>query len=293
MTTVKENAYAKINLFLDVSGIREDGFHNISTIMPSVSLCDEITVSLSPSKKNSVRIAVDGCSFLPCDSRNLAYRAAVLFLECYGRRAEVSIRLVKKIPIAAGLAGGSSDAAAVLRAMNRAFKKPFTLSALAKMGAELGSDVPYCVMGKTALCEGRGELMTKIDTASRLDVVIAIADERVSTPEAYKALDAAYSDFDGSVKSCGAEYFKKIKSELREGALPTEGLYNIFEAAVLPTCPGATELKRELVRLGAAVTMMSGSGPSVFGIFKDSNSASQAAKKLSEKGYRAYAAHSV
>ena len=293
MTTVKENAYAKINLFLDVSCIREDGFHNISTVMHSVSLCDEISVTVSPARENFVRLHIENCAFLPVDKRNLAYRAALLFLERYGRCAEVNIRLNKKIPVTAGLAGGSSDAAAVLRAMNRAFKKPFTLSALANMGAELGSDVPYCVIGKTALCEGRGEIMTKIDTATSLHVVVATSDEHVSTPEAYKALDALYSNFDGSVSTGGHEHFEKIKSELKKGIIPTEGLYNVFESAILLMCPGAASIKRELLELGAVYAMMSGSGPSVFGIFENAEKAKTVAESLTAKGYKACYAHTV
>ena len=293
MTTVKENAYAKINLFLDVTCTRDDGFHNIKTIMHSVSLCDEITVSVSPARKKSVHMIIDGCRFLPYDNRNLANRAAMLFLEKSGKCAEVNIHLKKNIPISAGLAGGSTDAAAVLRAMNKAFKKPFTLSSLAKMGAELGSDVPYCVIGRTAFCEGRGEVISKIDTDLKLNAVIAISDEKVSTPEAYASLDAIYSNFDGSVKSDGAKYLEKINAAIEQGASLNGCLYNIFESAVLPNCTGAATLKTELLELGAVGSLMSGSGPSVFGIFESKDDAENAAQKLKEKGYRAYYAHTV
>jgi 4-diphosphocytidyl-2-C-methyl-D-erythritol kinase len=161
------------------------------------------------------------------------------------------------------------------------------------MGAELGSDVPYCVMGKTAFCEGRGELMTRIDTDLKLNAVIAIADERVSTPEAYSALDALYSNFDGSVKSEGDKYLARINTALAQGTLCEGSLYNIFEAAVLPTCSGASTLKKELLELGAISSMMSGSGPSVFGIFENKTDAENAAARLLEKGYRAYSAQTV
>ena len=203
MKALKEKAYAKINLYLDVLCKREDGFHDIKTVMHSVSLCDEVTVAISPARTSTIKLSVEGNVYIPSDGKNLAYKAASLFLEKLGIFANVNIKLVKKIPVAAGLAGGSSDAAAVLRAMNRLYKRPLTLAALCKLGAELGSDVPYCIMGKTAICEGRGELITPISTNIRLHTVIATANEYVSTPAAYSALDRHYSDFDGTVKTGG------------------------------------------------------------------------------------------
>lgn len=293
MNTVKENAYAKINLYLDVISVRDDGFHNIKTVMHSVSLFDEVTVSVVPARVTSVKLAVEKCGFLPTDSKNLAYQAAVLFLESCGKNAEVTVNLTKNIPIAAGLAGGSSDAAAVLRALNKIYKKPFTAAALAKMSAALGSDVPYCVIGKTALCEGRGEIMTPIATDRILNVVIATAGERTSTPEAYRILDEKYSSFDGSVKGEGENYFVKIMSELASSSIPTVGLFNIFESAVLDSCPGALKIKEMLIELGATGAIMSGSGPAVFGIFESEESARKAEASLRNDGYNAWYAKSV
>ena len=142
MQVIKEKACAKVNLYLDVIARREDGFHDIKTVMHSVSLCDEVTVSYSPSQKTQVRISVQGNQYIPTDARNLAVRAASLYLEKAQLSADITIALKKHIPVAAGLAGGSSDAAAVLRACNRIFGRLFTERALAKMAAELGSDVP-------------------------------------------------------------------------------------------------------------------------------------------------------
>ena len=212
MIAVKEKAYAKINLFLDVINKRDDGFHDVKTVMHTVSLCDDVTVFYTPSDKRSIRVSVDGNKYLPQDSRNLAYRAAQLYLDKCAISANVDIKLKKRIPVAAGLAGGSSDAAAVLRAMNKANKRLLTDKALAEISSELGSDVPYCLMGKTALCEGRGEIMTRLPDVSVGYAVIAIADEFVSTPKAYGALDSVYSDFDGSVKTGGEERFSILKS---------------------------------------------------------------------------------
>ena len=197
MNTVKDRAYAKINLYLDVIRRREDGFHDVETVMHALDLCDEVTVTVNPSRLRSVRLVIEGNRFLPTDSKNLAVRAANLFMDVLGVTASVDIRLLKKIPVSAGLAGGSSDAAAVLRALNRIYKKPFTRSMLAKISESLGSDVPYCVIGGTAFCKGRGERMTPVSIGAPLYAVIVSSGERVSTPEAYGALDQKYSNFDG------------------------------------------------------------------------------------------------
>ena len=293
MTAVKEKAYAKINLYLDVLGIREDGFHDIKTVMHSVTLFDEITVSVEKSGRKDVRIRLEGNKNLPSDSKNLAYRAAMLFMERLGVSASVGIKLVKNIPIAAGLAGGSSDAAAVLRALNKIYGRPFAVSALLNMGAEIGSDVPYCIIGKTALCEGRGERLTVIDTPLHLNLVIANTGEHVSTPEAYRMLDDMYSSFDGTVKSEGETCYSEFLSRIKSKADDKYGFYNIFENAILGTCKMAEALKNELIALGATEAMMSGSGPSIFAIFKTKNEAETVKESLIKKGYKAFYAESV
>lgn len=288
MRVVKERANAKINLFLDVIARREDGFHDVKTVMHSVSLYDEITVTYKPRGTTNVRISVGGCRWLPTDENNLAVRAAKLFLECSGGSGEVEIILDKNIPISAGLAGGSSDAAAVMRAMNRIFNNFFTVKALFKMCESLGSDVPYCLIGKTALCEGRGEIITRLADTLKLNMVIAIADEHVSTPMAYSKLDKIYSDFDGSVRTGGEEKYRNLLKSLSDGTISQDALFNVFEAAVLPECPKAEMIKREMISLGADATLMSGSGPSVYGIFKSAEEAITAEGKLKEMGLRAY-----
>ena len=292
MTTVKENACAKINLYLDVVGKRADGYHDVKTLMHTVDLSDEITVSMHPSGKRSVHLFVEGNHFLPTDGKNLAVKAAHLFLDRIGLDAEISIKLVKNIPVAAGLAGGSADAAAVLRALNKIFKKPFTRYALAKMAEELGSDVPYCVLGGTALCEGRGELVTHVKTELRLITVIVSSGEHISTPEAYSELDRKYSDFDGSIPN-GSVSFDCMKRSLSDGGIKPETLYNSFEEAILPKCPIASRAKERLLELGAYAAMMSGSGPSVFGLFDTEEKAAAAAAKLNEEGMKAFVAKTV
>lgn len=293
MNAVKEKAYAKINLFLDVVGKRDDGFHDIKTVMHTVSLCDEVTVISSYSDKPSVRMTVEGNKYLPSDSRNLAYRAAALYLERAGVKARVELKLKKKIPMSAGLAGGSTDAAAVLRALNRINQKKLTEKLLLDIAGELGSDVPFCLVGKTALCEGRGEKIERLPHISIGYAVIAIADERVSTPKAYSELDKMFSDFDGTKSTGGDERYEKIISSLRRSVLDKSALFNVFEKSVLPVCQGADGLKRELLELGAEASLMSGSGPSVFGIFKSLEMAEIAKNKLEGKGVKAFVATSV
>lgn len=293
MTAFKEKAYAKINLHLDVVKKRDDGFHEIKTVMHTVSLYDSITVSTAPSRELNIKLTISGVNYLPADSKNLAYKAANLFFERLGMTAEVNIRLEKRIPISAGLAGGSSDAAAVLRALNRLYKRPFTIKALMSMGAELGSDVPYCVVGKTALCEGRGEKLTRLNTTAKLNFVVASAGERVSTPMAYGDLDKKYNDFIDYDSQKGDKALEEILSVLKNSKALDCELYNIFESAVFEKCPKSKKLKEDILALGATVAVMSGSGPSVYGIFETESTAKSAKESLINSGYTAYYAKSV
>ncbi len=293
MRTIKERANAKINLYLDVLTKREDGFHDIKTVMQSVTFGDDITVSCSPSKQASVRLFTEGNRYLPTDMRNIAVKAAYTFLEKAGLSENVEIRLKKRIPVAAGLAGGSSDAAAVLRALNRLHGKMFTNKALNSIASELGSDVVYCLYGKCALCEGRGEIITKIKCDADKHVVIAIANEHMATPTAYKELDRIYSDFDGSCETGGEEHFKSLMDSISSADVDPNGLFNAFEPAILPMCPGAYEAKKKLIELGAYSALMSGSGPSVFGLFNSLSEAKAVCEKMRELGFRAYSASFV
>ena len=288
MKSIRERANAKINLYLDVLSKREDGFHGIKTVMHSVTFGDDITVSIEPADKTSVKMTIDGARFLPTDSRNLAVRAAELYLERAKLTYAVDIHMVKRIPIAAGLAGGSSDAAAVLRALNKLCGRLFSIQAMNDIASVLGSDVVYCLYGRCALCEGRGEIITKVKTSVRSHVVVAIGNEHVSTPQAYKSLDVAFSDFDGTVPTGGEERFDILMSSLKNNCLDINGMFNCFETAVLPSCPIASKIKSDMLALGATSSMMSGSGPSVFGIFDSFSSAKHAALELRKSGYRAF-----
>ena len=294
MKAVKEKAYAKINFYLDVVGKRADGFHDIKTIMHSVSLFDTLTVETFPSRSADVSMRVVGGSRLPTDDRNIAVKAARLYLE--RARIEDGIRIIlqKNIPVASGLAGGSTDAAAVLRALNRLYGNRFSQKALISLAAEIGSDVPYCIGGGTALCYGRGEQIERLPDINGLNFVIAIADnEYVSTPAAYSVLDSLYSNFDRSAKNSGKAIFQRFISSVKNKSIDASLLYNIFEEAILPNCRGALTIKERRIDLGARGALMSGSGPSVFGVFDTAEAAKDAEQELTSCGYRAFVAHSV
>ena len=293
MTVVKENAYAKINLYLNVLSKREDGFHDVSTVMHAISLCDVVTVSVKPSDNTRIKLWVRGDRLLPVDAKNLAYSAAMTYLNEAHITADVTITLEKRIPISAGLAGGSSDAAAVLRAMNKIYKKYFTQQKLLSIAAQLGSDVPYCLLGGTCLCEGRGDLITRLPNTIKLHTVIAIHNEHISTPWAYTRLDEIYSNFDGSVITDTDAAFGVVLDAVKCANIAGLKLYNVFEDAILPVCDGARALKERMIALGAVHSLMSGSGPSVFGIFSDEASAASAVLALEADGISAFYSTSI
>lgn len=279
-----ERAYAKINLFLGVKDRREDGFHNIKSVMHSVTLFDIVSVSASDSDTRRITVHTD-CQELPLGEDNLVYRSAEKYLSKFNKNATVDIKLDKRIPIGAGLAGGSSDAAATLRALNKIFKLANS-DQLLELAAEIGSDVPYCLLGDTALCEGRGEVMTRLPSPKAMHFVIAIGKERVSTPRAYRALDELYGD----AFPCNNEDLERLISSLNEG-IKCEYLYNIFEDVV--KLPEIEKIKEMLIKNKAVATLMSGSGPSVFGIFSSLSEAQNAAAHITNSGFEAYYATSA
>ena len=271
-----ENAYAKINLYLDITGIRDNGYHNIRSIMQTVSLCDTVTVESAEATEGVAEIVLT-CSesAVPTGEKNIAYKAALAFF----REAEITsykckIHIEKRIPMEAGLAGGSTDAAAVLRLLNSLYDRPFDTDKLCEIGAKLGADVPFCIIGGTYLCEGIGEVLTKLSDMPDCCIVVARGGEGVSTPVAYGLVDDKWNrDF---TKSGGD--FDALSSALSDGniAAATSYMYNIFEDVILPSHSVASELKDIMLDSGAIGTMMSGSGPSVFGIFDSGEAAKKA-----------------
>ena len=268
-----EEAYAKLNLYLDVTGKRPDGFHDLKSVMHTVTLSDTVTVNAKLADYSCVTVEMVN-SDIPADERNLAYLAAEAFLEETGISAAVSVRVEKRIPACAGLGGGSADCAATLRALNTLFAHPLSESALLSLGAHLGSDVPFCILGGTRLCEGRGEKMTPYSMENMHFVIAVPEDERVATPKAYAMLDAAFDNYqndDGSLHEALFSFFE-------EDGL--DGMYNVFESVVLPLSPAAAALRSRLVSLGAKTAMMSGSGTAVFGVFDSQEAARYAAEDI-------------
>ena len=274
---VSEKAYAKVNLWLGVSGLRGDGYHDIVTVMHSVSLADDIMLRADADPCGfSCILEADGAYEVPEGDDNIAVKAARAFCEKTGIGAAVTIRLVKNIPTCAGLAGGSSDAAAVLRAINKRFSEPLSVSELEELAIGLGSDVPFCLHGGTALCLGRGEKMTRLGCPD-LDFVICPSPERVSTGTAYAKLDEKWL-------SCGypdtASCNELIVSLSAGAAECGRRLYNIFQDVVIPLCPVSGENISRLRSLGACGAVMSGSGSAVYGIFETRRKADAAAEKI-------------
>ena len=271
---VRVNAYAKINLFLDVTDRREDGFHNILSVMQSISLCDTLQIDAKESNKLEIVLTCNDPS-LPLDENNLIYKSALKYLSFYNINAKVEIILEKRIPIGAGLGGGSSDAAATLRGLNQIYGLA-SEEELLQLGAEIGSDVPFCIVGGRALCTGRGEKIQRLVDYPQYCIVVAIGNERISTPKAYAALDHRYNYFDGKTY------------------VPREfngQFYNIFESVTDIT--DLSKIKEIMIKSGAESAMMSGSGPAVFGIFSDEAAAWFAADNLNFEGFSAYYCQTV
>lgn len=276
---IYERANAKINLYLDVTGIADNGFHTLRSVMQTVGLYDGVTVDTLPAAEPSVSLSVRGRYRVPVGEGNLAYRAAMLYMEAAAVPMRVHIRLEKHIPVAAGLGGGSADAAAVLRALNRVAGRRLTVSRLLELAAQLGSDVPFCLLGHTRLCEGRGELMQPLSPCPPLPIVLLPSPERVSTPAAYAALDAAFGGFTPPAEHADLSAMSAALSA-GDAADVCASLYNVFEDVILPTVPIAAENRAKLLSHGARAAMMSGSGPTVFGIFDTQKAAEDAAAAL-------------
>ena len=286
-----ERANAKINLYLNVTGRRENGYHDIVSIMQTVSLCDLVTVGYTPSAYTRITLRASGNDAMPTDCRNLAWRAAEAYLGAIGQGGEVFLSIEKHIPMAAGLAGGSADAAAVLRGLNRLCGNRLSLDRLCALGAALGADIPFCLMGGGARVEGIGDRLRDIPAMPQCAMVVACMGEGVSTPWAYGALDEKNGNF-AHTPPVDARV-EKLTQAIGDGDI--QGIcahtYNIFEQVVPQKQPYVDRLKAEMLAGGALVSMMSGSGPSVFGIFASSEVAQKTADALQKMGASAFACH--
>lgn len=276
-TTVQ--ARAKINLTLDVTGRREDGYHTVKMVMQSVTLHDTVKVTVTHGERKPRGILLTcNLPYLPVDDRNLAYRAAELFYKETGTLLETcEIHIEKRIPVAAGLAGGSTDAAAVLRALAALHAVGLTDDELCAMGLKLGADVPYCLRGGTMLAEGIGEELTALAPMPHCWVVLCKPPFAVSTKEVYQAIDAVdikkRPDTAGMVKALEKSDFAGVCRRLS----------NVMEEVTAAKRRQIGEIKAFLTENGADGTLMSGSGPTVYGLFLDEGRAKTAAKMLSRR----------
>ena len=274
MSELKLRAMAKINLGLDVTGVREDGYHEVKMIMQSIYLYDRIFLKIT--KKPEIAVSTN-LSYLPANENNLAYKAAKLLFDEFEVRAGVKIEIQKYIPVAAGMAGGSTDAAAVLFGLNKLLKLGLSQEELMARGVKLGADVPYCIMRGTALAEGIGEKLTALPKMPPCTILIAKPPIAVSTKFVYEHLKldehTIHPDIDGLIGD-----LKKRDLTALAGHMG-----NLLETVTVGEYPVIDEIKKTMRESGAIGAMMSGSGPTVFGIFPDENAAEKAAGKIKNK----------
>lgn len=273
MYEMKLRALAKINLGLDVVRRRADGYHEVKMIMQTIQLYDQISIRKIKQSKIQVKTNL---FYLPENENNLVYKAAKLLRDEFEILQGVHIDLQKFIPVAAGMAGGSSDAAAVLFGMNRMFRLGLSMEELMKRGVKIGADVPYCIMRGTALAEGIGEKLTKLPPAPGCKVLIAKPSISVSTKFVYENLkldeNTNHPDIDLLVQ------------DLENGSLKDMAAHmgNVLESVTIPNYPVIDEIKKQMIMDGALNAMMSGSGPTVFGLFEDDEKAEYAYHRMRE-----------
>ncbi len=266
-------AYGKVNLGLDVVRRREDGYHEVRMIMQTVGIYDRIDLT----RREQPGIGIEtNLYYLPDNENNLAYKAAKLLMDEFDIKEGVNIRIKKFIPVAAGMAGGSSDAAAVLFGVNKMFSLGLSLEELMKRGVRLGADVPYCLMRGTALSEGIGEILTPLDPAPQCQVLIAKPAVSVSTKFVYENLHVnqlpktAHPDIDCLMRAI----------ENRDLRALAENMGNILETVTIPAHPVIQDIKDKMMAMGAVGAMMSGSGPTVFGLFMSPAKAEEAYEEM-------------
>ena len=285
MTTVYEGAYAKLNLTLDVLGKREDGYHDIKSVMQAISLRDDVQIDIDTGEPWTLSCTDDT---IPCDETNLAWKAAKAYLDATGRSVDgLHIHITKRIPAQAGLGGGSADAAAVLRALNKHFGNPLSILALAEVGAQVGSDVPFCVTCGTAMAEGRGEQLRRLNDMPDCVFVICKPDFSVSTPELYRKID--------EVTIAKRPNHQAMESALLAGDIGqvAENLCNVFDPLVTAEHLELNYIKSILNSYGSLGQQMTGSGSAIFGILPSFEYAAVACSMLKDNYPMVYIAKPV
>ena len=269
-------ALAKINLGLDVLGVRDNGYHDVRMVMQTIYLYDNVTIQKTGTPGITVKTNL---SFLPTNENNIAYKAAKLLIDEFQLEGGVEIVLDKHIPVAAGLAGGSSNAAAVLVGMNKLFQLNLSEEELMKRGVQLGADVPYCIMRGTALAEGIGEVLTPLAPLPKCYILVAKPPINVSTKVVYEKLDSheieVHPDIDGILEGLDCGDLKKI----------ADCMGNVLEKVTIEDYPIIEDIKNVMKENGAMNAMMSGSGPTVFGIYDNKALAKTAEQKIREMGF--------
>ncbi|SFH78975.1 4-diphosphocytidyl-2-C-methyl-D-erythritol kinase [Pseudobutyrivibrio sp. OR37] len=276
MDSISLKALAKINIGLDVTGIRDDGYHEVRMIMQTVNLFDKLTIKKTAD--GSITMSTN-LKFLPVDSDNLCIKAAELLIKEFGIKEGVHIDLEKHIPVAAGMAGGSTDAAAVLFGVNKLFNLKLSKKDMMERGVKIGADVPYCIMRGTALAEGIGEILSPLPPMIKCPVLIAKPGISVSTKQVYQSLDACFDtvkhpDIDGLISDIKAGDLKSLCNNMG----------NVLEEVTIPLHPIIADIKANMMENGAVGAMMSGSGPTVFGFFDDNKKAKSAKEALTKTG---------
>ena len=268
-------AFAKINLGLDILRKREDGYHEVRMIMQTIQMYD--VLEMKKVKKPGISLSVN-YPYIPSDERNLVYKAAKLLMDEFQVKEGVDIRLEKFIPVAAGMAGGSSDAAAVLVGMNRIFNLGLKQNKLMELGLKIGADVPFCIMRGTALAEGIGEKLTALPPMPKCPVLIAKPAISVSTKAVYEGLKLydgmEHPDIDGVIEGIQQKDLKGVASHMG----------NILETVTIPMYPVIEDIKKLMLENGALNAMMSGSGPTVFGLFPNEKEIRRAYEALKQSG---------
>lgn len=283
MNFIELKARAKINLSLDVLSKRPDGYHDVKMIMQSIDLHDRINIE---NINNGIEIACK-CQWVPEDSRNIAYKAADLLIRRFDIKRGVKINIIKNIPVAAGLAGGSTDAAAVLRGMNSMFELGLEDEELMILGKELGADVPYCIKGGTMLAEGIGEMLTNLKPMPETHIVLIKPRLGVSTAWVYGSLKL------DCIKDRPDTDFLINAIERGEINALARNMKNVLESVTATKYDIINRIKKKLVDLGALGSMMSGSGPAVFGIFADESSAKRAYAQMESSNWDRYLTRTV
>lgn len=275
MDSIRLKARAKINLGLDVLGKREDGYHEVRMVMQTIGIYDRLILTKIPEEE--IRIT-SNLAFLPVNENNLIYKAIKLLKDEYHFPGGVSVDLNKFIPVAAGMAGGSTDAASTMFGVNRLFGLNLSMGKMMELGVRLGADVPYCVMRGTALAEGIGEKLTRITPVPHMWILIAKPQINVSTGLVYEQLDMGgiqkHPDIDGIIRAIEAQDVVRI----------AQSMGNVLENVTVPLYPVIETIKQDMLSHGAINAMMSGSGPTVFGIFPDEQTTLACQAFLKKKG---------